>query len=152
MLELDWDKCEIVEQFVKEILRIEGISDVIFYRICKKDHKIGDIKIKKDTIVNYSPYHLHHSEKYYRNPDQFDLTRFCPKNAKEVPRGAYLPFHEGQRGCAGIYLGKFMVKSVLLSLLCHFEVEFEPEFDPIWRKVFSLEMPSVMLKLRPRSL
>lgn len=74
--ELDWDKCRVVEDFLKEVLRIEGISDVIFYRICTKEHKIGDIKIKKGTIVNYSPYHLHHSEKYFKNPDELDITRF----------------------------------------------------------------------------
>ena len=79
-IELDWDKCEVVEQFFKELMRIEGIADLVFYRTCTKAHTLGGIKIQKNTIVNYSIYHLHHSEKYYNNPEKFDLSRFDPKN------------------------------------------------------------------------
>ena len=116
-MEVDWDKCEVVDKFFKEVQRKEGISDVLFYRTCTKTHKLGEITIKKGTIVNYSPYHLHHSTKYFEKPEEFDITRFEPENLKRIPRRAFMPFHEGSRGCAGIYLGQFMVKSVLLSVL-----------------------------------
>jgi len=44
--DLDWDKCEILDQFIKEGQRMRGVSTTLFYRTCMKNHKIGKIKIK----------------------------------------------------------------------------------------------------------
>jgi len=147
---LDWDKCSILDQFLKEGQRMMGISIILFYRTCMKDHKLGKIKIKKGTILTYPTMFFHKNERFFSNPDKFDITRFEKEKAKLIPKKAFAPFGLGQRMCAGIELGYIMVKSVMLALLSQFEVEFDPDFDPKWSGKFTVEMPEVVLKLRPR--
>lgn len=115
-----------------------------------KDHKLGNIKIKKGTILTYPTMFLHKNEKFFSNPDKFDITRFEKEKAKLIPKRAFAPFGLGQRMCAGIELGYIMVKSAILGMLSQFEVEADPSFEPKWDGKFTVEMPSVVLRLKPR--
>ena len=127
-----------------------GILEVFFYRTCTKNHKLGKINIKKGTIVNYPGYYIHHNEKYFQNPEKFDIHRFGPENLQKIQRRSFTAFGLGQRACAGVELGYAMMNSVILSLLSQFEVEQDPDFNPLWKMTFSLEMPKVILRLKPR--
>lgn len=150
--DIDWDRCSVLEQFIKEGQRMRGISTTLFYRTCVKDNKIGKIKIKKGTLVNYAPMFMHHNEKFFTHPERFDIGRFDKEKAKLIHKRAFAPFGLGQRMCTGIEMGQIMMKSVILALLSQFEVEKDPEFFPRWQVKFTLEMPRVVLKLRPREL
>lgn len=130
--DLDWDKCPVLNAFIKEGLRVVGIISVIYYRRCTKDHKIGKIKVKKGTVLNFPAMYIHHNEKYYKNPEKFDVDRFSEENKVNLQKRSYLAFGGGARGCSGIELGYAMVKSVLVSLLTQFEVERDPDFIPEW--------------------
>lgn len=91
-LDIDWDKCPVLDQFVKEGQRMRGISTTLFYRMCIKDHKLGKITIKKGTFVNYPPMYFHHNEKYFSDPERFDITRFERDKTKLINRRAFAPF------------------------------------------------------------
>ena len=118
-----------------------GINSVQFYRTCTKNHKIGKINIKKGTIVNYPAMYLHHNEKYFPNPQKFDILRFSKENSVNIHRRSFAAFSLGQRACSGIELGYAMAKSVLLSVLSQFEVQKDPGFEPLWIQSFAIEMP-----------
>ena len=96
---------------------MKGMSTTLFYRTCMKAHKIGKIKIKKGTIVNYAPMYLHHNPKYFPNPEKFDITRFEREKAKSIPKRAFAPFGLGTRMCSGMELGNVMLKSAIFGLL-----------------------------------
>ena len=149
-LNIDWDRCAILDQFIKEGQRMMGISIILFYRTCMKDHKLGNIKIKKGTILTYPTMFFHKNERFFSDPEKFDITRFEKEKAKLIPKRAFAPFGLGQRMCAGIELGYIMVKSAILGMLSQFEVEADPSFEPKWDGKFTVEMPSVVLRLRPR--
>lgn len=46
-------------------------------------------------------YHLHRESKYWKNPEQFDPTRFLPENIQKIVPGSYMPFSIGGRDCIG---------------------------------------------------
>ena len=51
------------------------------------------------AIVNV--YGLHRRPDLFANPERFDPDRFSPQAERVLPRGAYLPFGDGPRGCVG---------------------------------------------------
>ena len=83
-MDLDWEKSQVLHSFVKEGQRMVGINSVQFYRTCTKNHKLGKINIKKGTIVNYPAMYLHHNEKYFPNPEKFDILRFAKENSVNI--------------------------------------------------------------------
>jgi len=46
------NKMEFMHAFLKESLRLFGPTSGFFRRVALKDHKLGDINIKKGTLVN----------------------------------------------------------------------------------------------------
>lgn len=79
--DLDWEKCSLLSQFIKESQRMAGILGVFFYRTCTKNHKLGKINMKKGTIVNFPGMFIHYNQKYFTNPEKFDLERFSKENS-----------------------------------------------------------------------
>lgn len=52
-------------------------------------------------LVAISVHGIHHDEKYYPNPDEFDPERFTPENIAARPSFTYIPFGDGPRMCIG---------------------------------------------------
>jgi cytochrome P450 family 6 len=147
---LDWDQAIVLDQFLNETMRLHGIANNVFRRECVKNHKLGDVKIKKGTCLFYAANSLHRDPEYFNDVEKFDITRFEPAKMSKMPKKTFIPFSEGSRMCSGVYLGQVMTKSVIVSLLALFEVEKDPEFDALWLLTLSLEMPTIKLRLRPR--
>jgi cytochrome P450 len=147
---LNWDDSEKMDQFLNETMRLWGIANVAIYRTCTKNHKLGNINIKKGTRVSWGVNSMHRDERYFPDPEKFDTNRFSKENKKKMLNKTFMPFYGGTRECSGKYLGEIMTKCGMLSLLSCFEVEECPEFDPKWIHTFTLEMPSVKIRVRPR--
>jgi cytochrome P450 len=58
-------------------------------------------RIPAGTIVSISPYVLHRHRTLWRNPDDFDPSRFLPGEREKIDRYAYIPFGAGPRVCIG---------------------------------------------------
>jgi cytochrome P450 len=65
------------------------------------DNVIGGCQIRKGDLVGVPIMSLHHSEKYFPDPERFDPDRWTPERAAEVPKFAYFPFGGGVRKCIG---------------------------------------------------
>jgi cytochrome P450 len=48
-----------------------------------------------------APWVLHRHRRYWKDPDTFDPDRFLPEREGELTPGAYIPFGQGPRVCAG---------------------------------------------------
>lgn len=66
-------------------------------RIAWQDYKIGDtgITLLKGQQVDIPIHAIHHDEKYYPNPFQFNPDRFMPQNRHNLVPYTYLPFGGG---------------------------------------------------------
>lgn len=149
-VEIDWEKCEKLDQFVKETLRLWGPNNMLIYRVCLKNHKLGSILIKKGTRIGYAPFYFHRHPRYFPNPDEFVVERFSPENRENIPKRVYMPFYEGARACSGVYLGEQMVRCLAVALLTQFEIDSDPDFEPSWLLTISVEIPDLRVRIRPR--
>ena len=77
-------KFKYIECVQKETTRFYGPGNGIFLRNCIQDHTIGSVPIHKGTIVDYQVVGLHRSEKYYKDPHEFNPDRWL-NECKDQP-------------------------------------------------------------------
>ncbi|MFC5185018.1 cytochrome P450 [Actinomadura harenae] len=66
---------------------------------------LGDVEVPAGTAIMFSPYLLHHDERWWPDdPQRFAPERWLGAGRPHAP-GAYLPFASGPRGCLGSHLG-----------------------------------------------
>ncbi|MEI6641530.1 MAG: cytochrome P450 [Novosphingobium sp.] len=70
-------------------------------RVATEATTIGKRKVKRGALVMVAPWVLHRHRGYWKNPDVFDPDRFLPARESELTPGAYIPFGQGPRVCAG---------------------------------------------------
>jgi cytochrome P450 len=93
-------------------------------RIAAGDDEIGGHKIKAGDKVVMLAYVMHHSPKYWEEPEKFDPERFAPERAKKRVKYSYLPFSAGKRACIGGALSQIENTLALVQLLRRFTPEY----------------------------
>ena len=93
-------------------------------RIAAGDDEIGGHKIKAGDKVVILAYVMHHSPKYWEEPEKFDPERFAPERAKKRVKYSYLPFSAGKRSCIGGALSQIENTLALVQLLRRFTPEY----------------------------
>lgn len=73
----------------------------ILPRTAVEDDIIGGHRVRKGTTVLIPVHLLHHDERWWDCPGDFDPSRFLPGADSGRPRSAYLPFGGGRRICIG---------------------------------------------------
>jgi cytochrome P450 len=73
----------------------------IIAREALEDDLIDEHHIRPHTTVLIPIHQIHHDERWWPNPEEFDPSRFLGDAAKGRPRSAYLPFGGGRRMCIG---------------------------------------------------
>lgn len=83
-----------------------------------EDYKVPgtNVTIEKGTTIIIPTSGLHHDEKYYSNPKNFDPTRFSTENKATIDM-PYFGFGEGPRACLGQRMGKMFAKVGIYSIL-----------------------------------
>jgi cytochrome P450 len=66
-----------------------------------QDDVIDGHHIRPGTTVLIPIHHIHHDERWWPKPQEFDPNRFVGDAVKDRPRSAYLPFGGGRRICIG---------------------------------------------------
>jgi cytochrome P450 len=80
------------------------------------DTKIGDIEIKAGTNIVLSSFVTHRSEKYFPNPETFDIMRWDNNLEESLPDGAFWPFNIGPRKCIGYQFAVIQSQLILLEI------------------------------------
>ena len=60
-----------------------------------------NITIPEKTKIFIPTYSIHHDERYFPKPDEFDPERFGPEVEKMRHPMHYMPFGDGPRNCIG---------------------------------------------------
>ncbi|CAG2167842.1 unnamed protein product, partial [Oppiella nova] len=115
-------KMPYLEACVAETLRIYNPVAAIG-RIANEDYTIGDtgLTIPKGMMVNFDMQTLHHSPKYYPNPDRWDPERFMPENRDQLVPYTYMPFGMGPRNCVGMRFALMEAKTAIAHLINKFK-------------------------------
>ena len=84
---------------------------------------------------------MHHDPRWFADPLRFKPERFEP-GAKEIPRGAYMPFGVGPRVCLGLHLAMTEMVSIAAMLLQRFTFTVPSDASP--------PEPVLKVSLRPK--
>jgi cytochrome P450 len=112
----DVPKFEFTTQVILEALRIYPPFWMVD-RMALADDRAGNLDIPRGSTVVVFIYGVHHSPRYWENPESFDQERFSKAKEKLHTPFAHLPFGAGPRGCIGgnyAMLQMLMILSVLL--------------------------------------
>lgn len=120
----DFPKLKFTTQVIQETMRIyppAWITD----RLANEAEDIKDYHIPKDRMFAIYIYGLHHSKKYWNEPEKFKPKRFEKENMKGKPSFAYMPFGGGPRLCIGNNFAMMEMQMVILELVKRYNFELE---------------------------
>ena len=93
-------------------------NDNITLEDTEGNHKV---KIFKGDVVRIPVYAIHHSEKFYPNPEQFQPERFLDEPT--FHKYTYLPFGSGPRNCVAKRLALMEAKLAILNIIRNYKLE-----------------------------
>ena len=83
-----------------------------------RDTKIQNYPVSGGTYLTISPLLLHHDERYWDNPSNFDPYRFIDPS---YTNKAYFPFAGGAHTCIGKFFASYMFKNVIYKYVQNIE-------------------------------
>lgn len=120
----DLPALEYLGRVINEVLRLR--TPLLFSRRTLTTIRAGETTIPADAEMIYSPYLLHHDERWFPDPERFDPDRWLPENAHQIPRGAYIPFAAGAYQCIGKVFA-IMELTMVAAVIC---ARWQPRLVP----------------------
>ncbi len=146
----DIEKLIYTRQVVLETLRLYPPAWA-FIRTAVGEDEIAGQKIKPGDRIVMLPYLIHHSEKYWDNPEEFRPERFEPGSIKKRVKYSYIPFGAGKRFCVGGQMAQMETVLALSQLVRRFRAEWAGDGPPQIAASVTL-MPKGGLPFRLREL
>mmetsp|Transcript_45414 Transcript_45414/g.52254 ORF Transcript_45414/g.52254 Transcript_45414/m.52254 type:complete len:436 (-) Transcript_45414:193-1500(-) len=138
---------EYLPMVIKEVFRMYNPVPNLVSRHVTTDCQVGDLKIRRGTIVSVSPIYVHAHPKYWDNPKKFIPERFSGKMVQDC---RYLPFGVGVRSCIGQFFALLEAKIIIIHMLLAFEITIpEQNIIPKPRVVMNLK-EGLIADLEPR--
>jgi cytochrome P450 len=120
----DVPSLEYLGRVVDEVLRLH--TPLLFSRRTLTEVRAGDSIIPADAELIYSPYLLHHDERWFPEPLRFDPDRWLPENADRIPKGAYIPFAAGAYQCIGKVFATMELVLITAVICARWELRLVP--------------------------
>ncbi len=111
-------------------------------RSASEDDSVGRYRIRKGSIVFFSPYAAHRNPTYWPDPERFDPERFSPEQSEHRPRYAYFPFSGGPRVCIGNHFAEMEAKMILACIARDYDVALDASTEVL---------PDASVTLRPEN-
>ncbi|MCB9455902.1 MAG: cytochrome P450 [Anaerolineaceae bacterium] len=121
----DLKRLPYTEMVVKEALRLYPPA-FGFGRVATEDLEIGGYFVPKDTVVAITSYIVHHSPKWWDEPEAFRPERFTPENEAKQHRYAYVPFGGGPRVCIGNSFAMMEAQLLLATIASRYQFRLQP--------------------------
>ncbi|KAL4508335.1 hypothetical protein ABPG72_003639 [Tetrahymena utriculariae] len=128
-----------LQAFVNEVLRHYTIADQLFMRIATQDIKLGNLKVKKGTILNVGNLENHFDPKYFKNPHQFNPQRWLDGSLDKLPTYIFNPFSAGKNNCIGQHFAQINIKIGLIKFIQSFNFEIDPNYKLVLTFQFLIE-------------
>ncbi|MFI8829284.1 cytochrome P450 [Streptomyces sp. NPDC053431] len=107
--------------FIKEILRTRPPAWLVG-RDCISNFELGGYHVEKGSTIVYSPYLVHHDERWWENPATFTPSRW-EGDSRPEQKYAYLPFGGGPRGCLGVNPALTILAATAVELATKYRLE-----------------------------
>jgi cytochrome P450 len=123
-----------VKQVIEESMRIYPPAWSVGRRAIADD-EIGEYHIEALTNVLIPIMYLHHSPRFWQEPERFMPERFAPETRMAIDRFVYLPFGGGPRFCIGNNFAMMEMQIILITLYKEFRFRlkegFKVEAEPL---------------------
>ena len=129
-----------VKQVIEESMRVHPPVWMVGRRNIEED-EIAGYKIEKLTNVLIPIIYLHHTERFWEEPDKFKPERFAPEIRNNIDRFVYFPFGGGPRVCIGNNFAMLEMQVILITLYRQFKFKVKEGF---------VVEPEPLVTLRPR--
>jgi len=150
------NQMELMNAFVKEVLRVASPVISVMPRVAVKDHMIGDLLVKKGTILNVPFSSNNFSYQFHNNPDKFDPERWLKgfeslEKSKSDPY-SFIPFGVGPRTCIGQNFAMIEVRIIFSLFLKKFKYELvDKNYKLVFTQALAYEPETpIMFKISPR--
>ena len=150
------NQMELMNAFVKEVLRVASPVITVMPRVGTQDHRIGDILVKKGTILHVPFSSNNFSYEFHNNPDKFDPERWL-KGCKSLEKSktdpySFIPFGIGPRTCIGQNFAMIEVRIIFSLLLKKYTYELvDKNYKLVFTQALAYEPETpIMFKLTPR--
>ena len=94
-------------------------------RVALQADEIGGVAVAAGTTVIPYIYGVHRNADIWKNPDQFDPTRFMGKNRRHP--FAHIPFGGGPRVCIGQHMAIMQMLLVIVAIVRKYNFELDPD-------------------------
>ena len=126
-------------------------------RHCAADCTVGPYNIKKDTLVIFPIYAMHHNPRFFPEPERFRPERFLKSENDAdslASQYAFLPFGGGPRLCIGMRFAIAEIKIAMAKLLANFQIvdTSQTKLEPLPGDPFMFSYPDIKVKLEKRTL
>jgi len=144
-------KLRYTENVFRESMRLYPPAWTIARQVLN-DYQIGDYLIPARSIVVMSQYILHHSSRYFSDPESFLPERWTDKLKTTLPRFSYFPFGGGIRGCVGEPFA-WTEGILLLATICRrWKMHHDPSHKVDWLPLITLRPKyGMLMKVESRS-
>lgn len=116
------------QQVLEETLRLYP-PVWLFTRRSRDDDELDDYDVPDGTDIYLSPFILHRTEHYWKDPETFDPDRFAPEIQAKKDR-PYFPFSLGPRRCLGEYFSFLEMKLHMGLMLPRFRMALTDDSEP----------------------
>jgi cytochrome P450 len=128
------------ERVVKEGMRLYPPVWAIV-RTTARPVELGGYLIPAKSPVLMSQWVMHHDERFYDQPNQFNPDRWLDERYKSAPRFSYFPFGGGPRICIGASFAFTEAALVLATIAQQYQIRVDPN---------AVIEPTPSITLRPR--
>jgi cytochrome P450 len=122
----DLPRLPLAAAVVKETLRRYPPVPGVLMRRAIEDVRIGGWLVPKGSLVTIPFFVAQRDPRWFAQPDRFDPARFLGDAARELPRGAYIPFGAGPRVCIGNNFAAMEMTLIVAMLVQRFTLRPAP--------------------------
>jgi cytochrome P450 len=122
----DLSRLPLMAALVKETLRRYPPVPGVLMRRAIEDVRIGAWLVPKGSLVTLPFFVAQVDERWFPQPERFDPGRFLGEAARELPRGAWVPFGAGPRVCIGNSFATMEMTLALAMLVQRFTLRPAP--------------------------
>ncbi|MFC3890066.1 cytochrome P450 [Lentzea rhizosphaerae] len=142
----DVPKLTYVGQVATEVLRKYPLW--LLMRRVVEEVDLGGVHLPPGTELIISPHAMHHNPQHYPDPERFDPDRWTPERARQLPKGAFVPFGGGIHQCIGNHFALTEIVIAVATVCSRYRlVPDRPVRTKFTNAVYPIDL---MMKVVPR--
>lgn len=117
---------EYLDWVLNEAMRLYPPVYTIF-RTPTESVEIGGYEVPTSANLMLPQWAVHHSGRYWDDPEQFDPERWSDERSEDRHRFAFFPFGGGPRHCIGKHLALLEAKLIIATIASDYRLDFQGE-------------------------